>query len=87
VGTIAIGSVLIAFATLLKIVLFIFTAEQKATSDDMNCAKKVLIGFLNCMAWVVEKICQQFTRYGFIHSSFTGTNFCEAAWTSMCVNL
>lgn len=86
-GTVAIGALLITFATILRIVLFIFSAEQKVIDPNMGTAAKCFYGMLNCIAWLIEKICQQFTKYGFINSSFTGDSFCTSAWTSMCVNL
>lgn len=86
-GTIAIGNLLITIASLIRIVLFVFSAEQKVAGENANCLAKLCYGFINCMAWIVEKICQQFTKYGFIHSSFTAESFCSSAWTSMCLNL
>jgi len=41
-GTVAIGSLLICFATCLRIILFVFTAEQKAVGADANCVQKCL---------------------------------------------
>lgn len=30
---------------------------------------------------------EQFSKYGYVHASFTGEDFLSSAWTSMCVNL
>jgi len=62
IGTVAIGALLICFATCLRIILFIFTAEQRIVNGEMNAAQKCLYSVLNCIAWLIEKICQQFTK-------------------------
>jgi len=61
-GTIAIGSLLITIAIIIRIVLFIFTAEQHVINPESNIVYRWFLGFLNCMAWIIEKICQQFTK-------------------------
>jgi len=78
---------MITIATIIRIVLFLFSAQQKILQGEESTAYKIWIGFLNCMAWIIERVCQQFTRYGFIHSSFTGENYCQSCWTSMINNL
>jgi len=61
VGTVAIGALLITLARILQIICFLFTAEQKIADPDMGPVKKCCLCFLNCMAWLIEKIVQQFT--------------------------
>jgi len=82
------GTLLITLAAILRLALFLFTElESRSPGETDGWFKKCCLAVANCIAWVIEKIVQQFTKYGFICSAFTAEGFCSAAWTAACTNL
>lgn len=53
---------MIFIGAMVRILLFLFTSTQREIAGDANVATKIFYGFLNCMAWIIEKICEQFTK-------------------------
>lgn len=65
VGTIAIGALMIALATILRIAIGWATYLAKQYNiEDIHWSIKWLLYIVNFLGWLCEQMCQQFSKYG-----------------------
>lgn len=53
---------MISIATIIRLLLLIFSLYQRSTKTELNSFEKLCIGFMDCITWINERVCQQFTR-------------------------
>ena len=75
-GTLAMGSLIIAFITLCRAVLE-YIDKQSKRLQDRNCAVKLFMCSFRCCLWCFEKCVRFVSTQGYIITSIKGAGFCK----------
>lgn len=79
-GSIALGSLLIAIAQMIRLV--IFRAQHVAATQKNNKALQFMLTCLQCCMACVERLIKFMNRNAYIQMAIHGTAFCESARTA-----
>ena len=85
-GTVAIGSFLVAIVRFIKWTLIVIAHQLEKASGDNSCVKCV-IGCAMCIISCFEAITEYITEQAFCYIAVTGDNFCHGAYCALILNI
>mmetsp|Transcript_20538 Transcript_20538/g.55280 ORF Transcript_20538/g.55280 Transcript_20538/m.55280 type:complete len:717 (-) Transcript_20538:312-2462(-) len=77
-GTVAFGSLIIAIAQFLRIVLE-YVDQRTKQLQDSNLVARLVLKCVKCCMWCLEKCLKFITGYAYIYTAIEGLGFCNAA--------
>jgi len=86
VGSLALGSFIIALVQFVRIV-FLTIAEQAAKSGGENKVTRCMLNCANCCLTCIEKICDYINKAAYAYMAVSGDSFCSSAWSGFLLNL
>jgi hypothetical protein len=85
VGSIAMGSFLIAVITFIRIVFEYIVYQYEKVGNKENPVYKAVKCVIRCILWCLDKYVKFITKNAYIQIALQSTNFCGAAWDSFCL--
>jgi hypothetical protein len=86
-GSIALGSFLIALLDLIRIIMNYIAQQVKRAPGGDNPAVNFAICCCNCLLSCFERFIKFINRHAYVHIAMTGENFCEASVNSFSLVL
>ena len=86
VGSLALGSFIIAVVEFLRIVVMTIT-EQATKASGNNPAVKCIACIANCFMACLEKIVDYINKSAYAYMAVSGDSFCTAAWNGFLLNM
>lgn len=81
-GSVALGSFIIALVQLFRLILEYVNRKTKQLQEK-NLALKFLMCCARCCAWYLERVITYINRNAFIIVAVKGTSFCPSAWRAV----
>lgn len=86
VGSLALGSFIIALVQFVRIVIMTIV-EQAAKTHGENKVTRCILNCANCCLACIEKVCDYINQAAYAYMAVSGDNFCVAAWNGFLLNL
>lgn len=85
-GSLALGSFIIALIQLLRI-LFVYAAQKAKNASGNNKVIAMVAKCGECCLGCLEKVCDYINSAGYAYMAVSGENFCKAAWHGFLLNI
>ena len=85
VGSIAMGSFLIALITFIRIVFEYIVYQYEKVGDKENAIYKALKCVIRCVLWCLDKYVKFITKNAYIQIALHSEAFCTSAWNAFCL--
>lgn len=82
IGSLAMGSFLIAVVTMIKVVFEYFAAQQEKVAGKDNVVFKCLACCIRCMIWCLDAYVKFINENAYIQIALHNSTFCKGAWES-----
>jgi len=82
IGSLAMGSFLIAVVTMIKVVFEYFAAQQEKVAGKENVAFKAIACCIRCCIWCLDAYVKFINENAYIQIALHNSNFCKGAWES-----
>lgn len=87
IGSIAMGSFLIALITFIRIIFEYIIYQYEKVGNKENPVYKAFKCVARCILWALDKYVQFITKNAYIQICLHNSMFCKAAWDSFCLAL
>lgn len=84
-GSIAFGSFIIAFVTMLRIIFEYLVYQYEKVNPRDNCIYNTLKCYIRYVLWCLDQYVKFITKNAFIQIALKSQSFCTAAWGSFCL--
>jgi hypothetical protein len=85
VGSIAMGSFLIALITFIRLVFEYIIYQYEKVGNKENPVYKALKCVIRCILWCLDQYVKFITKNAYIQIALHSENFCKSAWNSFCL--
>jgi len=82
IGSLALGSFLIAVVTMIKVVFEYFAAQQEKVAGKDNVAFKAIACCIRCAIWCLDAYVKFINENAYIQIALHNSTFCTGAWES-----
>lgn len=87
IGSIAMGSFLIALITFIRIIFEYIIYQYEKIGNKENPVYKAFKCVARCILWALDQYVKFITKNAYIQIALHSSNFCKAAWDSFCLVL
>lgn len=85
VGSIAMGSFLIALITFIRLVFEYIVYQYEKVGNKENPVYKILKCVIRCILWCLDKYVKFITKNAYIQIALHSESFCTSAWNAFCL--